>query len=479
MTNPDGRIVMITHTARHRLSKALCISLAIIHGWFASISPARAFAPVAVIGAPAIIATGAMTFPIAAIAGIVGIVGMYLLISDAADNQVAIPLGQNERNAVPAPSAAATASQTQITEYIGSGSNWTADYAAACSDAVAYQQALNPTMSYQMVIQNGGCGYKQTVNGVQGAWYPLALNTRTQPGCPEGYTTSETTCVLANPRKVTDDKRCDLLLQNGQFSTADDLNCSDTADGSKAAPLIRNGKAIVIGQNSSGQPLIMTVSPAETIGDREWVTVKIEEQVQTATETQVKTTTATIDSQTSTVTGVQTQTKPGSIVMPSGGTLPTTSPTTDVTTTPTTQTGTETQGDVTVNTCGLPGQPACAIDDTGFATQPKPWEADPDGPTLDDIKDKIQNLDAPEIGWDWLPSILPGQSIICHPLEFTGTITAGPAAGLTATEPLDLCPYFDYVRMFLGFLFGAGTVLYIWKRFLGARSEFSAITEYD
>lgn len=456
---------MITHNVRHRLCRGLCISMAIIYGWCSSISPARAFAPVAVLAAPQIVTAGA-SYAVAALAGIVGIIGMYLTIKDATDNEVAIPLGENERNVVPAPAAPAT-TQKVTTGVCGYWSSQYYPYDALPQGCGGSADEVCPgTMS-------GGSCY---VNDVR---YSNWNSTTAQTGCPEGYVDGGTVCKLENARKVTDDKRCDLLLTNGQFATANDLNCSDTADGSKAAPLVRDGKAIVIGKNSSGEPIIVTVSPQSTVNNRDWVEVTVQEQVQTATETQIKKTVATIDPQTSTVTSVSTSTKPGSIVMPSGSSLPTTSPTTDTTTTPTTQTDTDTQGDVTVNTCGLPGQPACAIDDTGFASQPKPWEAEPDGPTLDDIKTKIENLEAPEISWDWLPSILPGQSVQCHPLEFTGTITAGPAAGMTATEPLDLCPYFDYVRMFLGFLFGAGTVMYIWKRFLGNKAEFSAITEYD
>lgn len=465
---------MITHTARHRLSKALCISMAIVYGWCSSISPARAFAPVAVLAAPQIVTAGGAYF-VGASAGLVGMLGMYLLVKDATDNEVAIPLGTNPANAVPQPEAAGTVTPTTSTTTDGVGWSYGSSgchptMQAACS-AIAGQygyadRCLPPAGVDACTWSSSACTY--------GFLNPGSCNTAsvTTPTCPGGYSVDGTGCTLQNARRATDDKRCDLLLQNGQFATADDMNCGTDVDGTKAAPLIRDGKAIVIGTNSSGQPLIVTVAPSETVGDREWITVTTQEQIQTATQTQVKSTTATIDPQTSTITSIQTQTKPGVVTLPSGSTVPTISPTTDVTTSPTvtTDTSTQTQPDITINTCGLPGQPACAIDDTGFASQGRPWEVQPEGPTLNDIKDKITNVEAPSFGWDWLPSILPGQSVQCHPLEFTGTITAGPAAGMTASEPLDLCPYFDYVRLFLGFLFGAGTVLYIWKRFTGAKT---------
>lgn len=249
----------------------------------------------------------------------------------------------------------------------------------------------------------------------------------------------------------------------GQFATADDRNCGATSDGTKLEPLIRNGKVVAYGQNSSGQPLMWEVTPgAQTI------TIKQYEQVQNQTQSLVKTNTVSIDAATGQITSVDTSSLPGSIAIPGTGSIPTTLPTTGTAVdTPTTTT---TDTPINISVCGLPNTPACALDDTGFGNLPKSWENNDQRPTMDEPKNQIESILDPEISWNWLPSLLPGSPVQCHGIEFRGQITSGPAAGLDSTASLDLCPYFEYVRMFLGWLFGIGATIYTWRRFIGART---------
>ena len=283
--------------------------------------------------------------------------------------------------------------------------------------------------------------------------------------CPAGYVDNSGTCTLQNARRATDDKTCDILLTSGQFATADDMNCGSTADGSKIAPILREGKTIAYGKNSSGQPLMWEVSKPTTANP--YYTLRQYEQTQTATQTQVTTTEVQLDPQTSTVTSVTTSTGPGSIANPTDATVPTqTDPQTQPTQQDTPTVKSEKDKDIIM--CGLPGTPACAIDDTGFANRYMPPSTSTYNPDLNKQKDLVENITSPDVGFNWLPSLLPGDAVACHAIEFRGAVNVGEV-NLDSTTQLDLCPYLEIVRNILGWLFGVASVIYIWRRFAGAR----------
>lgn len=429
------------------------------------ISPARALLPLAVV--PALIASvstaAGESYALGLLAGLVGITGLYLTINDATGNSVAVPLGYKAENNAPLPVAPATVTAPTSRKYMGLGGMYSYNSA---------QEACTSTMPEHQTCQcdaaTGNC--LLFAFGVQyGSMLMQSMETSVPPA---GYECNGSDCNLVNPRQAKDDKRCDILLSNGQFATASDVNCPSTTDGSKLAPLIRDGKVIAYGTNSSGQPLIFTVSPAVTVNNRDWIQVQIDEQVQTQTQTQVKTTTVTVDPQTGTITGVETSTKPGSISSPSADTVPTTQPsTTDPTNTPTVNTrpGETVQPEINIDTCGLPGKPACAVDDTGFTNAPKPWES-VDKPDFEDPKKSVlDNYVEPSFEWSQLrPSLFPGQAVACTPIEFRGKIDTGPAGGLDATTTFDPCWMFEIVRVFLGYLFFLSTAIYLWRTFMGA-----------
>lgn len=271
-------------------------------------------------------------------------------------------------------------------------------------------------------------------------------------------------CVLENARQATNDKTCDVLLNNGQFSTADDMNCPSSVDGSKLAPIIREGKVIAYGTNSSGQPLMWEVS--QTGGA---IQIKEHTQVQTPTQTQVKTTTVTVDAATSAVTQVQTQTSPGSLTSPATQTVPqTTSDPTTATNTPTVQRDETKPADL--QTCGLPGSPACNVNDDGFEGKdnfsgPKSQEI---SDKLDQNKTQLENIkdSVPSITSNWIPSLMPGSASACSPLTFDFTVNNSVLGLLSAPNvKLDICEHLDLVRSILGYMLGLYTVWYVWRRF--------------
>lgn len=453
------------------MKRITAFCLAVLVCMSSMVTPARAFAPVAVLAAPQIVSAGGGTYALAALSGLVGLVGLYLTIEDANDNAVRIPLGPNANNQPPAPSAAATVSPS------GDGASACNAWLAAqpqtqnyngCTLVYSYTltnvtgSAPNYTCTYTKVTTSNqppacaslGSPYNQTQPNQSAPVYAT-------PTCPTGYTLNGSNCQLQNARQATDDKTCDILLSTGQFATADDMNCGSTADGTKLSPILRSGKAIAYGTNSSGQPLMWEVTPGSTR-----YTLRQYEQVQTASQTQVQTTTVTVDAATSEITSVQVQTSPGTIETPGSQSVPTQADPTTENTPTVTQDATKPVDKIT---CGLPGTPACAIDDTQFTNRdsfsgPATSTA---SDQLDTIKDGVVGAKdlLPSVDASWLPSLLPGSATSCEPLPISFSISSGPAAGLSGSESLDLCPHFDVIRQVLGYLFGLAAVFYIWRSF--------------
>lgn len=458
------------------MKRLISFFLAVLIGWGSVTQPARAFAPVAVLAAPQIVTAGGVSYALGAIAGVIGVTGLYMTIQDAQDNAVRIPVGPNANNQPPAPAAAATTTGTtqtagsrcgEILAMLGSTST-----PYGCTVTTTYQS--NGTSSYSGGYY--GCGYNRitstTTPGCESTHNRTYPNDGTysyyqpQPNtsCPAGYTMSGSTCVLQEARQATNDKTCDILVTNGQFATANDINCPTTVDGSKLSPMLRDGKVIAYGTNSSGQPLMWEVTPgAQTY------TVKEYQQIQTPTQTQVKTTTVTVDAATSAVTQVQTQTSPGSLTSPATQTVPqTTSDPTTATNTPTVQKDDTKPADL--QTCGLPGSPACNVNDDGFEGKdnfsgPKSQEIsdklDQNKTQLETIKDSV-----PSITSNWIPSLMPGSATACSPLTFDFTVNNSVLGLLSAPNvKLDICEHLDLVRSILGYMLGLYTVWYVWRRF--------------
>lgn len=424
--------------------------------------PARAFFPVAVVGAAQVTSAGGGTYAIGALAGLVGVVGMYFTITDAADNAVRIPLGDDPENEPPPPAAASSTTPVPTTIYTCRGDGYQGTIYTDLFTGASIGDACGQVCNTIGAIYTTGAIWCNTDT------QSIHLQTGTQSGtatCPPGYTLNGGFCTLYNARQASDDKTCDLLISMGQFATADDMNCGSTVDGTKVHPILRNGNAIAYGVNSQGQPLMWEVrNPTPTWP---YYTIRQYEQTQTATQTQVTTTEVQVDAQTSTVTSVTTSTSPGSISPPTAAEVPTqTDPQTQTTVENTPTVKNDANKDIIV--CGLPTTPPCAIDDSGFSDAPVPPSTSIYQPDLNAQKDIVQGIADPSIGFNWLPSLLPGDAVACVPLEFRGAVSVGEV-NLDSTTELDLCPYLDIARNILGWLFSVAAVIYIWRRFAAAR----------
>lgn len=449
------------------MKRILSFLLAVLIGWGSVTQPARAFAPVAVLAAPQIVTASGVGYALSAIAGVIGVVGMYMTIEDAQQNAVRIPLGSGPNNQPPAPAAPSTASPVNTYTYCGGNPVsvcFQNDLDSCNRNGLSGSPSYTCNGTYSCNA-SGSCN--GTINMTGGYTYSYSVGYSGTPtqSCPSGYVTAGGSCVLSNPRQATDDKKCDVLISSGQFATAADMNCSSSVDGTKLAPMIRNGNVIAYGQNSSGQPLMWEVSPGA-----QSFTVKQYEQIQTPSQTQVKTTTVTVDAATSAVTSVQTSTSPGSISSPSASSAPTVTTSQDPVTaqnTPTVQKDETKPADL--QTCGLPGSPACNVNDDGFQGKEAfvPTKTQEINDQLDAQRTGLQNSkdSKPDINFSWLPSLLPGDAVACQPLRFDFSVNNRVMGNIPASGDLDICSTLEFIRNLFGYLFGVITVFYVWRNF--------------
>ena len=125
--------------------------------------------------------------------------------------------------------------------------------------------------------------------------------------------------------------------------------------------------------------------------------------------------------------------------------------------------------------CGGPGQSACEIDDSGFAGADAGTGLDDALSAIDARSDALGDFADSDIGvgWDWLPSLMPGAQLECTALVFEPAITHGPAAGLGGSYELDICDKLGVVREIIGWLFGLFTVFYVWRKFANSNGGMS------
>lgn len=363
--------------------------------------PARAFLPPAIYAAYMTASVSGATYTMAGLAGAIGLTGMYLTIQDAQDNQVRIPLSENP-DSQPAAPAAPVSSPTVTKSLWGGG----------C--AVNSTPFIHDSRDGACAAAGGTSSYFEGVYlGCRDEYGMCSIGTSDVVACPAGYTMSSGSCVVSNPRQAINDNACDLLYAQGAFAVADDMNCGASADGSKVAPMIRDGKVIAYGTNSSGQPLMWEVTP----GPQTW-TVREYEQVQTSTQTQVKQTTAVIDAATSAVTSVQTQTSPGAISSPGASSVPSvTDPVTQPTTPDNTPTATTSpEGWVFPDDYARRGEAATAANTIKTAietatTDPQTDNPEVVAPEVSELKDSFYGPNNPALGL--LNFAVPAHSSIC------------------------------------------------------------------
>lgn len=306
-------------------------------------------------------------------------------------------------------------------------------------------------------------GTNTNVQGYYGAW------------CGDGYTGSGT-CTLVNARAAVPDQKQDLQRVGTTLSKiAGDNDAAVNAV--LSTKYVSNDSADVSGMSVSGQPrLVRTTALASGGSEVTQVTQKTDGSGATYLENRAyqidasgTITAATSSNTVGALAATGASEGSGAVakyVQTGSGAAYTPAAPGSGAGTGTGQTG---QGS---GSCGGAGQPACSVvvNDSGFAGQYSGPAAGTHDTALGSQKAQMEALDAPGITWaDWMPTLKPGTATSCHAVDFTGSITAGPAAGLSSTYGLDLCPVLEVIRQILGWLFGIGTTIYIWRRFVGAR----------
>jgi len=440
---------------------------AVIFGMVVIVSPAKAF----VVAAPFVLTSSGTAIQVTAgsLASLFGSLLMALTIANDNGEEIRLPVSDDPgvATAMPAPAAPATATPQQ-------GGTWVNSYYSQCNGG-ASADAVESCMVQS--ARNACVGNGYTLTQCQTSYpdgYFAGSATFQASGtvtCSAGYVLSGSSCILQNARVVTPDDKCDLQFSGtgagSKYMYFDDVDCPGgaTVDNGAFVPGLRSDgrTAFVSGKDAAGNPILIEVLVSD---DGATTYVRHYTQTQTATETQVQTTQLTIDRATSRVRDVSTSTDPGHITQPTTNTLPTsttTSPT--ATDTPTVQKEAQ---KVEVETCGLPGKPACNVDDSGFPAEAPPLNV-PDA-DLNVQKDKMESIVDPGFAASMVPSLLPGTATACHPLELRGAVNVGPAAGLDSTATLDICWMFEIGRAVLGYLFWLCGVLYVWRRFTGSNT---------
>lgn len=397
--------------------------------FFFSVFPAKrsdAFVPSAGLGI--MFATPVGQVALVAV-GIIGLSAMYLTIKDAQDNAIRIPLGPNEFNQPPQLDVGPD-NPLQIPGTVTSGYTIVAIKGEPISPIGCH---ASPSGACSAIggeyIVGVGCWLLN--EGGQGGGSSPGIVSCSNNTCPKGYVNNGSVCSLDNPRQVQDDKTCDILFKNGQFSTAGDMNCASSADGSSLQPLIRDGNIIAYGTNSDGQPIMWTVTPGVQGATVEsyWY-VRQSEQIQTDIGTMVKTTTVAISPDTSTITSVSSSTSPGSISFPSGSGSPGVAPSiptvTDPVTNPTSPENTPTVNTppgldtiVFPNDYARTGEASKAADKIvdkldSFSNPAEPTQSDPEIPDDSNFDNSFfKNVFDPLLGWK-----LPSHESICPVANF-------------------------------------------------------------
>lgn len=235
------------------------------------------FAPAAGAGAAVLVGTGALAVGMA-----VGYNLMGLVLGDG-ENNAAVPL--TEGGEVPEPAAPATAGT--VTMYDGQSSVDAAcsAYAAAGSGvASCYGLPAHTTMTvtgitgstcsihkvYTIDSSGGNCGtYDQTYSPYQ------------TTACGSGYVMSSGVCTLQDARQAQPDNRNDVGRSGGAFNMPPDADSSNSAipKGTiTAGPGGAGSSWQVVGQSSSGNPIVIKVDAQAPGGSR----LEISEQVQDA-----------------------------------------------------------------------------------------------------------------------------------------------------------------------------------------------------
>ncbi len=374
---------------------------------------------------------------------------------------------------VPAPNAAATvALATPGTSYYCLGATY---YEAscgltgeeACAKVAASSGGTNPVLiSGYACYYTGGTGSPKTIS------YPVLVR------CPPGYSQGATECTLLDARKATDDKQLDFHRTGTTLAPyASEYPSNMTAFLSQQTISSVNDTVYISGLDGdiptrfrvTARPdggSIIGVEQQKTDGSGG--SYLRETTVGVAPNGTVESVAATNQNKQLVADASGTQLTPQTVSAPTYSPVPTSG---------TGQAASFPNDYARMGESMLAAQKvvdkldtALKVDDTGFIGKYMGPAGSAHDQQMGQQKSLIEGMETPGITWaDWMPSLLPGSAVACHPIEFRGAVNVGPAAGLDSTTYLDLCPYLELARQILGWLFGVGSVIYIWRRFAGAR----------
>lgn len=240
--------------------------MAIFLGWASITQPARAFVPVAVLAAPQVV-TASGSIAMGLLAGVVGLVGMYLEITDAQDNSIRVPLNSQNPAIIAPPPAPASTSTTSSTQYIYNSSSYSSlDSMCAAAETARWQWCYSLNTVWQQgpyTVTGAECKTSCCLSGGGCNYYVEPYSTSSTSSCPSGYTLNGSQCILDDARAVTPDKKFDYSRSNNQFAPAS-ANDQDASTTPKHANT--NGNVAVAGTSGMGESTQTIVKPLSNGG---------------------------------------------------------------------------------------------------------------------------------------------------------------------------------------------------------------------
>lgn len=447
---------------------------------------AKAFlAGVAVLAMPEVLVAGATAakYVLTAMAGLLGAAGIYAVVSDLSGNESRIPVAADTSTVVPQPDlpeAAVEAAPIPQTSWIDD-SKWLFTFIQGSGNV------MFSTEAECVAFFNANKNLKP--NATEATACRKIPNANADAGifCPRGYYVEGTQCIARDARAAVRDNKCDLqFVKNGagsRYLYFDDLDCPMPGANiqlSKSVPGLRmeGKKAIVYGQTADGVP-----SVTEVLVQSDGAQIVVRRYVQTTT-TELTQSEATFGTTGGVVQGYTQANVSGSLsipaVVPSVVTGAGTAADTPIVSSSSSTTGSGSSSITLPTDYARQGEATTAaqsiiqaLDITGVDAVPRAWKDSlpPDYEGPDAPKGIIENLKDPELPWaDLLPRFTPGAPIACHPIEITLFTPAKSGLSATGTQTLDMCPFFEIVRIFIGYLFAVMTVLYVWRTFTSSQS---------
>ena len=400
--------------------------------------------------------------------------------SGASEGAVRVPTttSADSAAAVPAPVPSSTPSPTTLYRSTLVGGAYGTLAAAAASGAAAIQASASQSPTQQQ-YRVGSCPnssncaleYRASYNGGS-TWTNwvgqglIAIQSATE--CPSGWSVSGGNCSLSNARLAVPDGKQDYTRSGTAYApiSGDDQGA---VRGVVTTGASTDDTVSVSGMSASGQPRIVSV---QATADGGATVVQVTQKTDGSGATYLEKRTYTVAGS-GTVTGATQDNAAGSLTQNAAGTGYVQAGAGTAYTPAAVGSGSG-QGSGATD-YARQGEAAAAatsikagvkIDETGSTGGYVPAATSTYASDMAAGKTAIENLEEPAVSMgSWFPSLVPGAGVACHGLDFRAKW-----GSLDSTTTLDICPYLAMVQNILAWLFGAGSCIYIWRRFATARS---------